>query len=94
VLAGGSRERLLMSPQPGLCLQMIRTLKPHAANSRLETFAGAACYTTLGSAMFCRAIRSGVYQKSKAAPLQALGLFTYLGKPISLVCHPLHELVL
>jgi len=40
----------------------------------LQTFPGAACYTTLGGAMIFYAIMPGVSPRSKAAPLQALGV--------------------
>jgi len=40
----------------------------------VETFPGAACYATMGSAMIFRAIMRKGLKRSKAAPLQAMGM--------------------
>jgi hypothetical protein len=50
---------------------LIRTVEHRSSNPRVETFPGAACYTTLGSANIFRGIVRWVWQRSKAAPLQA-----------------------
>jgi hypothetical protein len=74
---------------------MIPTLEHHPGDSLAETFSGVACCTTLSNAIFCPAAIPAVPQRSKAAPLQALGLFTHLGKHIgSLPPSPPHELIL
>jgi hypothetical protein len=67
VLAGGSRERFLISPPP------VAFDSTPSRCSPVETFPGAASYPTCDSAMIFRAIVSGVRQCSKAAPLQAMG---------------------
>ena len=55
------------------CLDLNRMIETPVGHSRVETFPGAACCTTLGSAKtFCAIVR-WVRQHSKAAPLQALG---------------------
>jgi hypothetical protein len=41
--------------------------------SRVETFPEAACYRTTGSAMILPSMMRAVWQRAKAAPLQALG---------------------
>ena len=70
VLAGGHRERLLMSPRPRVHWLRYRPIR-HLPYPHAETFPGAAHYPTLSSAMISRAIMPGVWQQSKAAPLQA-----------------------
>jgi hypothetical protein len=71
VSAGGSRERLLVWPRP-VSFSLVRPIRHLVGYSRLETFPGAACYTTLSSTVFCRAVMPVVRQRSKAAPLQVL----------------------
>jgi hypothetical protein len=58
---------------PRTSLGVISPMTPFAryhSELRVETFPGAACYKTLGSAMALRAIMRAVWQRSKAAPLQ------------------------
>jgi hypothetical protein len=71
VLAGGSRQRLLVWPRP-VSFSLVRPMRHVLGYSRLETFPGAACYTTLSSFAFCRAVMPAAWQGSKAAPLQVL----------------------
>lgn len=51
---------------------LVRPIRHLVGYSRLKTFPGAACYTTLSSTVFCRAVIPAVRQRSKAAPLQVL----------------------
>jgi len=52
---------------------LIGPIEGRSSNLRVQTFAGAACCTTLSSATIFRGIMPVVWQRSKAAPLQALG---------------------
>jgi hypothetical protein len=72
VLAGGSRERPLVSPPP-VSFQFGPADPIPFRYSCVETFPGAAGYPTFGSATIFRAIMPAVWQQSKAAPLQAMG---------------------
>jgi hypothetical protein len=56
-----------MPPQPAASL--FGTIEHHSGNPRVETFPGAACCRTSGSAKIFRTVIRGVWQQSKAAPL-------------------------
>jgi hypothetical protein len=82
VLAGGSRERPLMSPHR-LRVTLVRTIRHRLGNSRAETFPGAACCTTLLNSMVFRAIMPTAWHSGqKRLPSRPLGCRT----PFA-VCH-------
>jgi hypothetical protein len=59
---------------------LIGTIEHRSGNSRVQTFPGAACCITLGSAKILRAIMRWIRRHSKAAPLQALGESDIIGE--------------
>jgi len=67
VLAGGSRQRLLVWPRP-VSFPLVRPIRHIVGYSRLETFPGAACYTTLSSFAFCRAVMPAACRGQKRLP--------------------------
>jgi len=82
VLAGGSRERLLILPPPA-SFPSIRPIRHVAGYSRVETFPGAACYPMMGCATIFSREHAGDSATVKSGSPPGAGS----ASPQSVICH-------